>query len=414
MSRTKRENHIGDHTMEKGTATGLYHSLSVDLCLDLGGDVVAALIMQHIQINVRNRLADNILENGVPWFEVSYVGICNYMFELSPKQVEFGIKRLKECGLIKVVVSNKKNKYTLTQSGWDYYPLTEEEKKKINIPVAEAEEAKSVSAAQTRSDDAINKRVINVSDDVKEVIDYVSQKVGKHIDYAPSYIRNINSLFAAGYTKAGSTLKFTFIPAVTELATRYVNFYKSDGSTVQEFIDVNANDGVVEIPLIGKDGTKYYGVKCALVFDVGKSENLRMESSNSVVEGKTTYFYYKDTRSICFPFYNPTQFDAYILMSGCYVPNGTYGQHFHCISNNRYISVSKSLGYATTSEVGFNFNGLEGTACTWDNKLSKIKKVYAGLSGTLLVIPGGGRHELEVDGVSSFKNIQIAPMYYRI
>lgn len=202
MSRTKRENHIGDHTMEKGTATGLYHSLSVDLCLDLGGDVVAALIMQHIHINVRNRLADNILENGVPWFEVSYVGICNYMFELSPKQVEFGIKRLKECGLIKVVVSNKKNKYTLTQSGWDYYPLTEEEKKKINIPVAEAEEAKSVSAAQTRSDDAINKRVINVSDDVKEVIDYVSQKVGKHIDYAPSYIRNINSLFAAGYTKA--------------------------------------------------------------------------------------------------------------------------------------------------------------------------------------------------------------------
>ena len=200
---------------------------------------------------------------------------------------------------------------------------------------------------------------------------------------------------------AGSTLKFTFIPAVTELATRYVNFYKSDGSTVQEFIDVNANDGVVEIPLIGKDGTKYYGVKCTLVFDVGKSENLRMESSNSVVEGKTTYFYYKnDVRDI--------------LMSGCYVPDGTYGQHFHCVGNNHYISVSESLGYATTSEVGFNFNGLEGTACTWDNKLSKIKKVYAGLSGTLLVIPSGGRHELEVDGVSSFKNIQIVPMYYKI
>lgn len=214
---------------------------------------------------------------------------------------------------------------------------------------------------------------------------------------------------------AGSTLKFTFIPAVTELATHYVNFYKSDGSTVQEFIDVNANDGVVEIPLIGKDGTKYYGVKCTLVFDVGESENLRMESSNSVVEGKTTYFYYKnDVRDIVFPFYNPTQFDAYILMSGCYVPDGTYGQLFNCEGSNHYISVSKSLGYVTTSEVGFDFNGLEGTACTWDNKLSKIKKVYAGLSGTLLVIPGGGRHELEVDGVSSFKNIQITPMYYRI
>lgn len=203
MSRTKRENHIGDHTMEKGTATGLYHSLSVDLCLDLGGDVVAALIMHHIHINVRSRLADNVLENGVPWFECSYVGICNYMIELTPKQVECGIKRLKDCGLIKAVVSNKKNKYTLTQMAWDYYPLTKEEREKINIPGAEnAEEAKSVSAAQTRSDDAINKRVINVSNDVKEVIDYVSQKVGKHYDYANSYIKNINSLFAAGYTKA--------------------------------------------------------------------------------------------------------------------------------------------------------------------------------------------------------------------
>lgn len=214
---------------------------------------------------------------------------------------------------------------------------------------------------------------------------------------------------------AGSTLKFTFIPAVTELATRYVNFYKSDGSTVQEFIDVNANDGVVEIPLIGKDGTKYYGVKCTLVFDVGESENLRMESSNSVVEGKTTYFYYKnDVRDIVFPFYNPTQFDAYILMSGCYVPDGTYGQHFHCVNRDYYISVSNSLGYTTTSEVGFDFNGLEGMACTWDNKSSKIKKVYTGLSGTLLTIPGGGSYEIETQGVSSFKNVQITPMYYRI
>ena len=203
MSRTKRENHIGDHTMKNNSATGIKHSLSVDLAMDLDGDIVAALLFHHIQINVRNRLADNVLdENGTPWFECSYSGICNYMIELKPKQVECGIKRLKEAGLIKVLTSNKKNKYTLTECGWDYYPLTEEEKKKINIPVAEAEEAKSVSAAQTRSDDAINKRVINVSDDVKEVIDYVSQKVGKHIDYAPSYIRNINSLFAAGYTKA--------------------------------------------------------------------------------------------------------------------------------------------------------------------------------------------------------------------
>lgn len=198
MSRTKRENHIGDHTMEKGTATGLYHGLSVDLCLDLGGDVVAALIMHHIHMNVRSRLADNLLENGVPWFECSYVGICNYMIELTPKQVECGIKRLKECGLIKVVVSNKKNKYTLTQKAWNYYPLTKEEREKINIPGAENAEE------ENNSPKPIDKKVkpLVVSNDAKEVIEYVSQKVGKHYDYANSYVKNINSLFAAGYTKA--------------------------------------------------------------------------------------------------------------------------------------------------------------------------------------------------------------------
>lgn len=184
--------------MEKGTATGLYHSLSVDLCLDLGGDVVAALIMHHIHMNVRSRLADNLLENGVPWFECSYVGICNYMIELTPKQVECGIKRLKECGLIKVVVSNKKNKYTLTQKAWNYYPLTKEEREKINIPGAENAEE------ENNSPKPIDKKVkpLVVSNDAKEVIEYVSKKVGKHYDYANSYVKNINSLFAAGYTKA--------------------------------------------------------------------------------------------------------------------------------------------------------------------------------------------------------------------
>ena len=201
MSRTKRENHLGDHTYEN--ATGIKHSLSIDLCLDLDHDVIAALVFHHIAMNVRTKLADNVLEDGVPYFECSYAGICKYMIELTAKQVEGALRRLKEAGLIKVISSNKKNKYTLTECGWAYYPLSKEEKERINIAGAEnAEEAKSVSAAQTRSDDAINKRVINVSNDVKEVIDYVSQKVCKHYDYANSYIKNINSLFAAGYTKA--------------------------------------------------------------------------------------------------------------------------------------------------------------------------------------------------------------------
>lgn len=204
MSRTKRENHIhiGDHTMQNNNATGIKHSLSVDLCIDLGNDVVAALIFHHIQMNVRSRLADNVLdENGTPWFECSYSGICRYMCELTPKQVECGIKRLKDCGLIRVISSNKKNKYTLTECGWAYYPLSKEEKAKINIPdMKDAEEAKS--AVEENNPKQINKKALGVSDDVKEVIDYVSQKVGKHYDYANSYIKNINSLFAAGYTKA--------------------------------------------------------------------------------------------------------------------------------------------------------------------------------------------------------------------
>lgn len=203
MSRTKRENHIhiGDHTMQNNNATGIKHSLSVDLCIDLGNDVVAALIFHHIQMNVRSRLADNVLdENGTPWFECSYSGICRYMCELTPKQVECGIKRLKDCGLIKVISSNKKNKYTLTECGWAYYPLSKEEKAKINIPdMKDAEEAKS--AVEENNPKQINKKALGVSDDVKEVIDYVSQKVGKHYDYANSYVKNINSLFAAGYTK---------------------------------------------------------------------------------------------------------------------------------------------------------------------------------------------------------------------
>lgn len=204
MSRTKRENHIGNHTMKNNNATGIKHSLSVDLCIDLGNDVVAALIFHHFQMNVRSRLADNVLDkNGTPWFECSYSGICNYMGELTPKQVECGIKRLKDCRLIKVITSNKKNKYTLTQSGWDYYPLTEEEKKKINIPVAEAEEADKTAEKENNSTKPIDKKVkpLVVSDGVKEVIDYVNKKTGKQFNYASSYIKNIDNLFAMGYTK---------------------------------------------------------------------------------------------------------------------------------------------------------------------------------------------------------------------
>lgn len=201
MSRTKRENHIGDHTMKNNNATGIKHSLSVDLCIDLGNDVVAALIFHHIQMNVRTKLADNVLENGTPWFECSYSGMCRYLIELTPKSIEFGIRRLKEAGLIKVVSSNKKNKYTLTECGWAYYPLSKEEKERINIPGAEnVEEANK--SAEKESTKSIKEKALVVSDTAKDVIDYVNKKTGKRFDYAPSYCKNIDYLVAAGYTKA--------------------------------------------------------------------------------------------------------------------------------------------------------------------------------------------------------------------
>lgn len=198
--RTKRENHIGDHTIVKGTATGIKHSLSVDLAMDLGNDIVAALIFHHIQMNVRTKLADNVLENGTPWFECSYSGMCRYLIELTPKSIEFGIRRLKEAGLIKVISSNKKNKYTLTECGWAYYPLSKEEKERINIPGAEnVEEANK--SAEKESTKSIKEKALVVSDTAKDVIDYVNKKTGKRFDYAPSYCKNIDYLVAAGYTK---------------------------------------------------------------------------------------------------------------------------------------------------------------------------------------------------------------------
>lgn len=198
--RTKRENHIGDHTIAKGTATGIKHSLSVDLAMDLGNDIVAALIFHHIQMNVRTKLADNVLENGTPWFECSYSGMCRYLIELTPKSIEFGIRRLKEAGLIKVISSNKKNKYTLIECGWAYYPLSKEEKERINITGAEnVEEANK--SAEKESTKSIKEKALVVSDTAKDVIDYVNKKTGKRFDYAPSYCKNIDYLVAAGYTK---------------------------------------------------------------------------------------------------------------------------------------------------------------------------------------------------------------------
>lgn len=197
MSKQLKETTIGVHA---GTAR--IHAYNVGLAIDLN-DTIAAIVFHHIHMNVERLVENNYVDhNGIAWLTVSKTGIMRFMPEFSESQIKTAINKLTENGLLSKKVSNRKNSYTLTDIGWSYYPLLAEEGK-VKAPKAEvktdAVEAKA--AVKTRSDDAINKKVINVSDDVKDVIDYVSQKVGKHYDYANSYVKNINSLFAAGYTK---------------------------------------------------------------------------------------------------------------------------------------------------------------------------------------------------------------------
>lgn len=197
MSKQSKKTSIGAHA---GSAR--FHTYNVGLAIDLN-DVIAAIVLHHIHINIE-RLVENghVDADGVAWLTVSKSGIMRFLPEFSESQIKTAINKLTENGLLAKKVSNRKNSYTLTELGWSYYPLLEEEGQ-VKAPKAavktEAEEAKS--AVAKTSDDATKKRVINVSDDVKEVIDYVSQKVGKHFDYANSYVKNINSLFAAGYSK---------------------------------------------------------------------------------------------------------------------------------------------------------------------------------------------------------------------
>lgn len=191
MSKQSKETTPGAHA---GTAR--FHTYNVGLAIDLN-DTIAAIIFHHIHMNVL-RLVENHVDDddGIAWVTVSKTGIMRFLPEFSESQIKTAINKLTENGLLAKKVSNRKNSYTLTDIGWSYYPLLEEEGQ-VKAPKAEvkkeAEEAKA--AAETRSDNVI------VNDNVKEIIDYVNEKTGKCFNYANSYIRNINSLFAAGYSK---------------------------------------------------------------------------------------------------------------------------------------------------------------------------------------------------------------------
>ena len=192
MSKQLKRTTIGVHA---GTAR--IHAYNVGLAIDLN-DTIAAIIFHHIHMNIERLVENNYVDDdGVAWLTVSKTGIMRFLPEFTKSQIETAVNRLTDNGLLAKKVSNRKNSYTLTDIGWSYYPLLEEEgkvkapKAEVKTDAAEADKA----AVKTRSDDVI------VNDNIKEIIDYVNEKTGKCFNYANSYVKNINALFAAGYSK---------------------------------------------------------------------------------------------------------------------------------------------------------------------------------------------------------------------
>lgn len=196
MSKQTKKPTPGAHA---GTAR--FHTFNAGLAIDLN-DTTAAIVFHHIYMNIERLVENNMVDaDGMAWFTVSKLGIIRFLPEFTKSQIETAINKLTANGLLAKKVSNRKNSYTLTDLGWSYYPMLQEEGK-IKAPKAEvkadAEEAKSAEKESTKS---IKEKALVVSDTAKDVIDYVNKKTGKRFDYAPSYCKNIDYLGAAGYTK---------------------------------------------------------------------------------------------------------------------------------------------------------------------------------------------------------------------
>ena len=192
MSKQFKKTTIGLHA---GTAR--FHTYNAGLAIELN-DTIAAIVFHHVHMNIERLVENNYVDdNGMAWLTVSKTGIMRFLPEFTKSQIETAINKLTENGLLAKKVSNRKNSYTLTDIGWSYYPLLAEEGK-VKAPKAEVKtdvEEADKAVVKTRSDDVI------VNNDVKEIIDYVNEKTGKCFNYANSYVRNINELFAAGYSK---------------------------------------------------------------------------------------------------------------------------------------------------------------------------------------------------------------------
>lgn len=208
----------------------------------------------------------------------------------------------------------------------------------------------------------------------------------------------------------GSTFTFYFN---TEEQIKVSNgyFYKIgyDGrrTTVPYDGETLFENGIVSIPLIGKDGTKYSGFKGEI--HAGKSADFRLDTDNvKYRKSFPIYYYYKDGDSICFPFNNKTQFDAYPIIYG------RSGGTISCGGNSVKVSTN-SFFIDGTNKIAIGEGG-----------------VYSGFNGNFPIIPGGIKSVLKITGYENIGGVvnnniqtaipgcpdteyfQITPMFYRI
>ncbi len=207
----------------------------------------------------------------------------------------------------------------------------------------------------------------------------------------------------------GGIIEFTF--TTKENITISNGFFiKYNGTKVAYDGETVFKNGVVSIKLVDKKGTKYRGFKGEI--RANKTTDFRMESSK-VEFYKRKYYYYKDGSDFCFPFTNPTPYDAFPIISGNYTPSGSDDTKFIC--GGKILSVSNSdLGYSTSTTVKVEFDGTNKISKTYDSPSSNTAN-YAGITTDFPVIEGGESDVLVIRNAASIGDFfNIRPMYYRI
>lgn len=214
---------------------------------------------------------------------------------------------------------------------------------------------------------------------------------------------------AKDWGSEGGLIEFTFTTK-EDITISNGFFIKYNGTKVAYDGKTVFKNGVVSIELVDKKGTKYEGFKGEI--HANKMANFRMESSK-VGNSRHKYYYYKDRNDFCFPFTNPTSYDAYPIIEGNYTPSGSDDTKFIC--GGKILSVSNSdLGYSTSTTVKVEFDGTNKILKTYDSPSSNTAN-YAGITTDFPVIGGGGSSVLVIRNAASIGDcFSIRPMYYRI